>query len=521
MNSVTNGGITKQLVNYVWSCLDDLAVDYIQNNNERRPGRPLERVTDDSSSSQVIAMLQTLSKRFDRLEAHVDRNNSRPMGAHAIYAQCDYCGEAHATDQCHLSQQIETVNYARNYRASSFSAKPIIPPSFPQVKKWYIPIQELKVDLEDMMAKLMSSQIKSNQEQAAINTRVDSSLKNLEVQMGQIATAVTALHKGGLPSNTETNPHRKGNEECKAITLRSGKQLSEISSPTPKSTPKPKVDQTKQEVSSMPPKDKIVIVEDDIKKDSSKVVVKTSKKEELTSDHLTWVPPLPFPQRFQRKALEEQYRKFLGIFKLHINIPLIKALEQMPQYAKFLKEMLSKKRRLGECEMVALTEECSAILLNKLPPKFHDQGSFSIPCVIGDKFQGGALCDLGSSINLMPLFMFRKLQLGEASPTLVTLQLADRSLAFPKGKIEDVLVKVDKFIFPIDFIVLDCDEDRDLLLIVGRPFLATARSLIDVGRGEIKLRVNDEEVSFNMHKAIKYPREYEICSRVDILDEVV
>ncbi|XP_054816885.1 uncharacterized protein LOC129316485 [Prosopis cineraria] len=291
------------------------------------------------------------------------------------------------------------------------------------------------------MAKLMSSQIKSNQEQAAINARVDSSLKNLEVQVGQIAIAVTTLHKGGLPSNTETNPYKEGNKECKAITLRSGKKLSEISSPTPESTLKPEVDQTEQEVSSMSPKAKIVIVKDDIEKESSKEAVTTSKKEGLTT------------------------------------------LEQMPQYAKFLKDMLSKKRRLGKCETVALTKECSAILLNKLPPKCHDPSSFSIPYMIGDKFQGGALCDLGSSINLMPLSVFRKLQLGEASPTSVTLQLAGRSLAFPKGKIEDVLVKVDKFIFPIDFIVLDCDEDRDLSLIVGRPFLATARALIDVERG--------------------------------------
>ncbi|XP_054782731.1 uncharacterized protein LOC129290039 [Prosopis cineraria] len=207
--------------------------------------------------------------------------------------------------------------------------------------------------------------------------------------------------------------------------------------------------------------------------------------------------------------------------QLHINILLIEALEQMPQYAKFLKEMLSKKRWLSECETVALTEECSAILLNKLPPKCHDPGSFSIPCVIGDKFQGRALCDLGLSINLMPLSVFGKLQLGEVSPTSVTLQLAYRSLAFSKGKIEDVLVKVYKFIFPVDFIVLDYDEDRNLLLIVGRPFLVTTRALINVERGEIKLRVNNEEVGFSMYKATKYPGESEICSKVEILDEVV
>ena len=103
----------------------------------------------------------------------------------------------------------------------------------------------------------------------------------------------------------------------------------------------------------------------------------------------------------------------------------------------------------------------------------------------------------------------------------MTLQLADRSLAYPKGIIEDVLIKVDKFILPADFIVLDCEEDAELPLIVGRPFLATARTLIDVEKGEIKLRVNGEEVVFNMNKALKYPRDTTDYFRVDLLDEVI
>ena len=166
--------------------------------------------------------------------------------------------------------------------------------------------------------------------------------------------------------------------------------------------------------------------------------------------------------------------------QLHINIPLVEALEQMPSYVKFMKDILSKKRRLGEFETVALTEECSAILKNKLPPKLKDPGSFTIPCSIGNQYFGKALCDLGASINLMPMSIFKKLGIGEARPTTVTLQLADRSLAHPEGKIEDVLVRVDKFIFPADFIVLDYEADKDVPIILGRPFLATGRTLTDV-----------------------------------------
>ncbi|XP_062100458.1 uncharacterized protein LOC133806364 [Humulus lupulus] len=165
----------------------------------------------------------------------------------------------------------------------------------------------------------------------------------------------------------------------------------------------------------------------------------------------------------------------------------MEALEQMSNYAKFLKDILTKKRRLREFETVALTKECSSFLQNKLPPKMKDPGSFTIPFTIGDSYSGMAMCDLGASINLMPMFVFKQLGIGEVSPTTVTLQLADRSLAHPDGKIEDVLVRVEKFIFPADFIVLDYEADIEVPINLGRPFIATGRTLIDVEKGELTM----------------------------------
>ncbi|XP_062103615.1 uncharacterized protein LOC133814703 [Humulus lupulus] len=141
-----------------------------------------------------------------------------------------------------------------------------------------------------------------------------------------------------------------------------------------------------------------------------------------------------------------------------------------------MKEILSKKRRLEDFETVALIQECSAIIQRKLPQKLQDPGSFTIPCTIGKFECKHALCDLGASINLMPLSVFRKLGLGEAKPTTITLQLADQSIKHPRGVIEDVLVKVDKFIFPTDFIILDMEEDTKVPIILGRPFLATGQA---------------------------------------------
>ena len=156
--------------------------------------------------------------------------------------------------------------------------------------------------------------------------------------------------------------------------------------------------------------------------------------------------PIPYPQRLKKNELDKHITKFMEVFKkLHINIPFADRLEQMPSYVKLMKDILSKKRRLSNFETVNLTEECSAILKRKLPQKLKDSGSFTIPCTIGNSIFERALCDLGATINLMSLSIFRRLGLGEALPTTVTLQLVDRSLKHPGGGggggvIEDVMV---------------------------------------------------------------------------------
>ena len=136
----------------------------------------------------------------------------------------------------------------------------------------------------------------------------------------------------------------------------------------------------------------------------------------------------------EKNKLDKQFTKFMEVFKkLHINIPFSDALEQMPNYVKFMKDILSKKRRLSDFKTVNLTEECSAILKKKLPQKLKDPSSFIIPCTIGNSIFERALCDLGISINLMSLSIFRRMGLGEARLTTVTLQLADKSLKHPRG----------------------------------------------------------------------------------------
>ncbi|KAK5811504.1 hypothetical protein PVK06_026842 [Gossypium arboreum] len=193
----------------------------------------------------------------------------------------------------------------------------------------------------------------------------------------------------------------------------------------------------------------------------------------------------------------------------------------MPTYTKFLKELLTNKRKFDDLSTVELNEECSAILQNKLPTKLKDPRSFTIPCLIGSLNVEKALADFGASINLIPYKMFKQLGLGEPKPTRMSIQLADRSVKYPRGIIEDVLVKVDKFIFPVDFVVLDMDEDMEVPLILGRPFLATARAIIDVGEGKLVLRVGDEKITFKIYDVMKFSREQDdSCYFIDSIDHI-
>ncbi|XP_061357987.1 uncharacterized protein LOC133302249 [Gastrolobium bilobum] len=197
---------------------------------------------------------------------------------------------------------------------------------------------------------------------------------------------------------------------------------------------------------------------------------------------------IPYPQRLKKENQKQQYSKFLDIFRrLQINIPFVEALKNMPNYARFMKDLLSRKHKLREYETVNLTEECNAIIQKKLPTKVKDPGSFSIPCTIGKVEVDNVLCDLGASINVMPLSMMKNLGITEVKPTRTIVQLADRSSKQAYGIIEDILVKVDKFIIPVDFVILDIEEVAIISMIFGSPFLATSGALIDVLKGELNL----------------------------------
>ena len=314
----------------------------------------------------------------------------------------------------------------------------------------------------------------------------NATLKNLETQVGQLALTLQSQKKDAFPSDTKKNP-----KDCMVVQLRSGKELEMM---------KEKNDCSKEKES--PEK------EEELEKKKERV-----DRKDIQGSR----PAVPFPQRLQKSKIEEQFARFLKTFqKLEISMPFNEVVTQMPLYAKFLKDILSKKRKIVEEGIVNLTATCSALMKKELPEKMKDPGSFTIPCIIEGVEIQKALCDSGASINLMPLSVAKQLSLGELIPTTIILQMADRSMVKPEGVLEDVLVTVGKFVFPVDFIILDMEEDSQVPLLLGRPFLATGAALIDMQKGVLTLRVGDEAAAFNLIKGMQnIDIDKENCNLVD------
>ncbi|CAN6566306.1 unnamed protein product [Malus baccata var. baccata] len=240
-----------------------------------------------------------------------------------------------------------------------------------------------------------------------------------------------------------------------------------------------------------------------------------------TNDFLANVP---FPSRFKQTKKEEAEKDILETFrKVQVNIPLLDAIKQVPRYAKFLKELCTNRRRISTREVVKVGENISAILQRKLPPKCKNPGSFTIPCVIGNSRFESAMLDLGASINVMPYSIYASMNLGALKNDGVIIQLADRSNAYPKGVLEDVLVQVNHLIFSADFYVLEMDESDhspSLPILLGRPFMKTARTKIDVYNGTLTMEFDGEVINFNLFDSMKYPSANHSCFAIDVIDSL-
>nr|GEU41918.1 reverse transcriptase domain-containing protein [Tanacetum cinerariifolium] len=292
------------------------------------------------------------------------------------------------------------------------------------------------------------------------------------------------LTSGTLSSNIVPNP--KG--EMKVVTTRSGLAYEGPSIPT--NSPLEKV----------------------VERDTEEITDKEHSNCQGSTAHIQ-PPVVPI-------SISEPDKFFQIFHDLHFEISFADALLLMPKFASTIKSLLTNKDKLFELAKIPLNENCSAMLLKKLLEKLRDPDKFLIPCDFLGIDVCHALADLGASINLMPLSIWKKLPLPKLTPTRMTLELVGRSITRPKGAAEDMFVKVGKFHFPTDFVVVDFKADPRVPLILGRSFLRTGRTLIDVYGEEITLRVNDESVAFNLNQTMRYSSTYDDNSvnRVDFID---
>ena len=210
---------------------------------------------------------------------------------------------------------------------------------------------------------------------------------------------------------------------------------------------------------------------------------------------------------------------------MKVNLPLLDVIKQVPAYAKVLKDLCTVKRRHHVKKTVFLTEQVSAVIEQKTPPKYKDPGCPTISGYIGTQLFGQALLDLGASVNLMPYSIYLRLGLGDIKPTSVVLQLADRSVKKPRGIIEDVLVQIDKFYYPVDFLILDThsvvDVESKIPIILGRPFLATANALINCRNGLMKMTFGNMTMEVNIFNIAKQPHDEDESAHTYMIDTLV
>ncbi|XP_020209235.1 uncharacterized protein LOC109794168, partial [Cajanus cajan] len=524
--------------------IDALAASDYQAHHDR--SQPSKRgILELDTQNAILAQNKLLSQQMEEIRKQMSKLQVGSSSRSQQVMRCDFCAGDHPNGQCSISEseQEEEVNYMNNPgRQGNFSG------NYNQNQGWrnnqnqysgwkqeagpsqrqppQKPYQNQSSYQPDRLSKMEDALTQFMQVSTTNQKNTEASIRNLEVQVGQLAKQLADQQSKNFSANTQVNPK----EHCQSITTRRGTvigkgigdNLRDNNGGEEEKKNGVELESEKGvELNNEADKNEKNKIESQKNESRDGEVKEESKKKGKEVVRPPPVKNLPYPHAPSKKDKERQFARFLDIIKrLQINIPFAEALEQMPSYARFMKELLTKKRKLSEDGTVELEAGCSAIIQKSLPQKSRDPGSFTLPVTIGNVSVGKALLDLGASINLMPLSMLQRIGQVEVRPTRMTLQLADRSIKYPHGIVEDLLVKVDKFWFPVDFVIMDMEEDSEVPLILGRPFMKTAKVIIDVDDGKLKVRVQDDEVNFNVFEAMKHPSDKSGCFRVDVIDEL-
>ncbi|GAB2273230.1 hypothetical protein Dimus_039018 [Dionaea muscipula] len=342
---------------------------------------------------------------------------------------------------------------------------------------------------EDMVKSFITTSITNHNDNVAFQKETRASIKNLETQVSQLATSVNALQGQGS-GKLSSQPIKNPREQVSTITLRRGKEVT-----IPPRTSASDADVTNhtltQTVDAQP-----------IMADKPRVALPPSPSIDIPTSHM------PYPLRFSKAKRVEQDKSLLDLFKrVEITIPLLEEIRQVPKYAKFLKDLCTSKRKTREGEHVRLARSVSSLYTQTVPIKLKDQGMFTIPLTCGTH-RLTAMIDTGASINIMPLSTFDALGLGPLKDTRVIIELADKSTTAPIGVLEDVIVRVNDLVFPVDFHILHMEMDHfqsPAPILLGRPFVMISRMIINAYDGTVSVGVNGHVVTFDLIGAVRYP----------------
>ncbi|GJZ34985.1 reverse transcriptase domain-containing protein [Tanacetum coccineum] len=426
------------------------------------------------------------------------------------------CGGAHPYYQC-LAADGNTFSEYRDNIQGYVSAAAV---NYNQGNSGYRPpsvANQIRPPDTSYQASTQQNQVVPLSELEKIKKINDVNIKAMQAQINNVKNNTASTSgTGSLSSNTIANP--KGG--LKAITARIGLVLDGPSVPMPSPFINPEEDERVEETLMDPELAEYTI------KVPPPLVQKakpTSLKNYVVHKRDPLHPNIPYPLRMHQEKQQEkdevQIHKFWQMFKqLHINISLADALILFLKYQKILKSLLYNKEKLLELANTPFNENCLAVILKKLLEKLGDLGKFLIPYGFSE-LNCKALADLGATINLMPLSVWKKLGLPELISTQMTLELVNREICTPVGIARDVFVPVGRFTFPADFVIVDYESDPRIPLILGRPFLQTARALIDVHGEEMILHDGDERLILNMrHDTSSYSNkpQKESINMIDI-----
>nr|GEX04123.1 reverse transcriptase domain-containing protein [Tanacetum cinerariifolium] len=430
-------------------------------------------VSTTTSTSGISPDVAELKDMVKALLLDKKSQNQSPAPVKAIEESCVTCGGVHSYRNCPATDA---------YQAPAYQAPA---PQTQDVSK-----EDLSAYVKANDAVMRNMQTQGQNMQNQLTNLID-----LFTKFVNSNTASTSS-SGTLPNNMIANPK----SDLKAITTRSGVTKDTVNPTNNKNTK----DVQPQVVQS----DSAVLIFKPVTFPISKPTiasVSASKPNPYAS--------IPYPSRRNdernRENANNQIKKYYQIFKdMSFKISFADALILMPQFSSTLKALIGNKEKLSEMARTPLNENCSVVLLKKLPEKLRDPGKFLIPCDFPGMAECLALVDLSANINLMPFYVWKRLSLPDLTPTCMTLELVDRSISRPIGVVEDVYVKVGSFHFPADFVVVDFDADLRVTLILKRSFLKTERALIDVFEGELTLRVGKEAITFNLDQTSRYSVNY-------------